>query len=111
MRAEGEVDPAAVADNEKMPVTVAALFIDHFTSGEVAVGESDATAARTEMKRLSLIAMRFAESVTVTLYSREPTDHPVESQVNWAVVRSTLLLLQQPVVLSKVPYSPARLYV
>ena len=82
IREEGEVDPTAVADNEKMPVTVAPCLIDHFTSGEVAVGESDVGTATIEMEILSLIAMRFAESVTVTWYSRELIGHPVESQVN-----------------------------
>ena len=69
----------AWAEIVKTPDTVVFERVDHSTEGPV---------LEKFVTKLVLAAVRFEVSVTVTWYVRDPLAMSVESQVNWAVVRS-----------------------
>ena len=75
----------------------------HAIPGVTLVPTATAGVASFESVSVVLVAVLFVVSVMVMTNVCVPNDHVVESNENIALVRFSLLLLQHPVVLSKVP--------
>ena len=75
----------------------------HAIPGDVLEPDADEGVAIFESVSVVLVAVLFVVSVMVMTKVCNPDVHVVESKENIALVRFLLLLLQHPVVLSKVP--------
>ena len=79
------------------------LRVFHEIPGARLVPEAAAGVASFDSVSVVLVAVLFVVSVTVMMKVCVPDVHVVESKVKIAFARLLLLLLQHPVVLSKVP--------
>ena len=98
-----EVACVEFAEIIKTPATLLLLRVLHAIPGVRLVPAAAAGVVSFESVSVVLVAVLFVVSVIVITKVCNPDAHVVESKENIALVRFLLLLLQHPVVLSKVP--------